>query len=78
VRLLDAETGRNHGTLVAIANNQALAINPNGHYRGTPRVERFLIYVAQTDHGQETFTPEEFAAKFGWKNDPDQVRLIGR
>jgi hypothetical protein len=34
--------------------------------------------VARTPAGQETFTPEEFEKKFGWKNDPARVRLIGR
>ena len=34
-----------------------------------------LVYVAETDRGQETLTPDEFAAKYGWKNDPERVRL---
>ena len=25
---------------------------------------------------QVTLTPEEFAQKYGWKNDPERVRLI--
>jgi hypothetical protein len=35
-------------------------------------------YVGQAEAGQETLTPEEFSsrAKYGWKNDPDQVRLV--
>jgi hypothetical protein len=32
-------------------------------------------YVVQTDTGQETLSPEEFRKKYGWKNDPERVRL---
>lgn len=41
------------------------------------RVDQTLVYVAQTGAGQETLTPEQFAAKYGWKNDPERVRLTG-
>ncbi len=47
-----------------------------GHYRGSRNIERDLIYIAETEDGvQHTLTPEEFAKKYGWKNDPDRVRL---
>ena len=35
-----------------------------------------LVYVAEADAGQETLSPEEFETKYGWNNDPDQVRLV--
>jgi WD40 repeat protein/serine/threonine protein kinase len=75
LRLWDAASGRPHWVLLALANHQGLALSPEGHYRGTLGVERFLRYVVQTDQGQETLTPEEFATRYGWKNDPEQVRL---
>jgi hypothetical protein len=31
-----------------------------------------------TDAGQETLTPEEFGRKYGWKNEPERVRLTAR
>ena len=37
---------------------------------GSPGVEKEFVYVVQTDTGQETLAPEEFALKYGWKNDP--------
>ena len=46
-----------------------------GHYHGTPRIEREIVYVVQTDRGQETLTPDGFTAKYGWKNDPERVRM---
>jgi hypothetical protein len=42
---------------------------------GTPRAEREIVYVVETERGQETLTPAEMAKKYGWKNDPAKVRL---
>jgi hypothetical protein len=40
-------------------------------------VQKEFVYVVQTDTGQETLTPEEFSNRYGWKNDPEKVRLAG-
>jgi WD40 repeat protein len=77
VQVWDVETGRPRGTLVPLG-SQWLVIGADGHYRGSPRVERELVYVVQTDQGQETLSPEEFSKKYGWKNDPDRGRLLGK
>ena len=60
-----------------LANQLGLAVSAQGHFRGTPQiaVEREIVYVVQTAPGQETLTPAEFATKYQWKIDPDQVRL---
>jgi hypothetical protein len=35
-----------------------------------------VVYVALTDDGRQvTLRPAEFAAKYGWKNDPEKIRL---
>ena len=37
-----------------------------------------IVYVALLDDGsQATLSPDEFAAKFGWQNDPNQAYLLG-
>ena len=55
---------------------QQLAIAAAGHYRGTARVERAIRVVVQKRDGtSETLTPAEFARKYGFKNDPEKVRL---
>lgn len=36
---------------------------------------RIDLVVVETDAGQELLSPEEFSAKYGWKNDPSQVPL---
>src|SRR5262249_15578784 len=78
VRLWDAATGQCQYVLRTLPTRQGVAISPRGHYRGTPRAERFLTYVAQTEQGQQTLTPEDFATKYGWKNKPEKVRLTAR
>jgi WD40 repeat protein len=73
-----AASGRTLAVLLTLPNRQGVAISPDGYYRGTPGVERLLRYVIQTDQGQETLTPEEFAKRYGWKNDPERVQLRPR
>ncbi|MBI3463688.1 MAG: PD40 domain-containing protein, partial [Planctomycetes bacterium] len=75
IPLWDPQTGRQLGVLLPLRNSQALAISPEGHYRGTSGIENEIVYVVQTDGGQETLAPAEFAARYGWKNDPERVRL---
>jgi hypothetical protein len=66
------------GVFLPFPDEKTLAIHADGHYRGSPRVEKELVYVVQTDKGQETLTPEEFAQRYHWKNDPTRVRLTGK
>jgi WD40 repeat protein len=71
----DTKTGELRGKLLSLSSAQGLVMNREGHYRGTPGIENQLVYVVETDRGQETLSPEEFATKYGWKNDPERVRL---
>jgi WD40 repeat protein len=52
-----------------------LVFTPDGHYAGSPGIEDDIVYVVETDQGQETLTPAEFAKKYNWKNDPSKVGL---
>ena len=61
-----------------VGEDRWLVVSADGHYRGPPQVEEEPVYVVQTDKGQHTLTPEEFAQKYGWKNDPERVRLTGQ
>jgi WD40 repeat protein len=69
----DTTNGQVQAVLIGLPTNEALAIGATGHYRCTPGVERDLVYIVQTDKGQETLTPEEFAKKYKWKNDPQLI-----
>jgi hypothetical protein len=57
--------------------DQVPAISAEGHYRGETGVEVELVYVVQTEKGQDTLTPAEFAMKYRWRNSPTAVRLTG-
>jgi hypothetical protein len=52
-------------------------VSAAGHYRASlpNEVFRQIVTVVETAQGQETLSPAEFAKKYGWKNDPAQVRL---
>jgi len=77
-RIGDLHNGTFPLTLVPLRGGQWLAVRPDGHYRGSPGVEKEIVYVVQTDAGQEVLASEEFAKKYGWKNDPERVRLPHR
>ncbi len=72
-----AVTGQPRGMFLPLVDQKGLALTADGHYRGTPdRIERDIRYVAQlADGSQVTLTPAEFAKRFGWKNDPERVKL---
>ena len=75
----DVETNRRLGMLFPwLTGDHWLCIGPTGHYRGSPGVEDQFVYVAMLPDGsQRTYTPAEFAEKFGWKNDPEKAELLG-
>jgi len=59
---------------MALPNGGSVFLDSHGNYRGTPGTEDYLVYVVQTEDGQETLTTKEFAWKYKWQNDPDKVR----
>jgi WD40 repeat protein len=81
VRIWETETGRERGGLVMLRAGQPgiyFAITPDGHYRGSPAIDRDLIFIVRTEDGQAIHLADEFARKYGWKNDPEQVHLTGK
>jgi serine/threonine protein kinase/WD40 repeat protein len=76
VRLSEIATNRPCGIFMALPDDRYVSFSPDGHYRGSRRIERDLVYVVQLEDGrQETLAPDEFARRFGWKNDPEKVGL---
>jgi serine/threonine protein kinase/formylglycine-generating enzyme required for sulfatase activity/WD40 repeat protein len=73
----DFKSGRRLGTLIPqLGDKHWIFIGPDGHYAGSEGVEEHIVYVAMTDDGrQETYTPAEFARRYGWKNDPSKARF---
>jgi WD40 repeat protein len=77
VYLCDSD-GRPLGALLPSDPYQRLALTADGHYSGSPAVERVIRMVVQKSDGtSETLTADDFARKYGFKNDPDKVRLTG-
>jgi serine/threonine protein kinase/WD40 repeat protein len=73
VRLQRLADGVRLRSVLFLPNDRAVTISPEGHYAGPPGVEKELVYVVQTETGQDTLTPEEFSRKYHWKNDPAQA-----
>jgi WD40 repeat protein/tRNA A-37 threonylcarbamoyl transferase component Bud32 len=67
------DSGEPLGTWLLTDSN--IMLSPDGHYRGPVGCERDIVYVVQTESGQETLTPGEFSKRFGWSNDPSKVVL---
>jgi WD40 repeat protein len=78
---VDVLKGERHGVLFPSfgeGNGHFVCIGPEGHYRGSRRVESHLVCVAMHEDGsQKLYSLEEFAQKFQWQNDPRQARLFG-
>ena len=79
VQGLDSNRGVRLGTLYPrLGGTHHVCISADGHYRGSDGIEQHLVYIALTKDGhQETYSPTDFATKFGWKNDPTKARLMG-
>ncbi|HQU42978.1 MAG TPA: hypothetical protein PK867_09205 [Pirellulales bacterium] len=54
--------------LLTFNRGHVLSIAPIGHYRASPRADELLVYVVETAEGQEMLSREQFAERFGWKN----------
>ena len=75
-RIWDTETGEHLLTLVPLAGGGLAGISSDGHYRAlsdAPDIDEQLVYVVETDAGQQTLTPRQFAETYGWQNDPTKV-----
>jgi WD40 repeat protein len=63
-------------TILSLRDSQSAVVSPQGHWRGSPGVEKEFVYVVLCDDGRQlTLTPAEFATKYAWKNDPEKVGL---
>jgi WD40 repeat protein len=75
IHLHEEDKGRLLATLLLLRNGQTTLLAPDGQFSGTPGARDEFVYVVATENGQETFTPDEFSRRFGWTNDPANVRL---
>ncbi|MEZ6123942.1 MAG: LamG domain-containing protein [Planctomycetaceae bacterium] len=77
-RGFDADTMQDLGCLFPFIGEEGwLTIGPTGHYQGSEGIESEFLYVAEhLDGHQQTYTAEEFATAFDWKNDPQQATFL--
>lgn len=69
--MFDLATRRIGRAFLPLTDRRMLVISPDGHYSGLPAsAEEALVYIIKTPKGQETLSPAEFAARFGWRNAP--------
>jgi hypothetical protein len=76
VKVHDTLTGDLLYTLMYLRDNHWIAISPEGYYKGSPGVEAMFHAIVQKEDGsQEVVSLSDFAAKYGWKNDPAKVKF---
>lgn len=68
-RWYDVQKGDLKLTLL-VEEKQAVLVSAFGHFKAPDEAACDLVYVVQTNKGQETLTIPEFAARFKWKNNP--------
>ena len=67
-RAFDTATGEPPTTVVPLRDDVWLTITPDGHHRGSRRIDEEIVYVVELEDGsQATLTPAEFTKQFGWK-----------
>jgi WD40 repeat protein len=74
VRLSRFSDGHTVRTILGLEPDGYAVISPEGHWTGSGNAAEELVYVVQTEIGEQlTLTAAEFAARYGWKNDPSKV-----
>jgi WD40 repeat protein len=78
VRLWQPKAGRPGPILVPLRAGQAVIVSPDGHWACSPGSEGHLLYVVETDGGQELLTIADFARTYHWENDPRRACLTDK
>lgn len=74
-RLFDFASGEPLGAAVSLPDSRSLIVGPTGHYAVTGGTDDEVVYVVQTESGQQTLSPPEFAARYAWKNEPARAKF---
>ncbi len=77
VRFWDLKRKQQRGSLLILDVGKWLAVSAAGHYRCCKGCEESLFYKVETEAGVEPeMKADVFRKRFGWKNEPDYVRLL--
>jgi WD40 repeat protein len=77
VRFWDAANGQLRGVLLA-EHDALVMISADGNWRADSDKRPDLLAIVQTPTGQLTLPPDQFASRFGWKNNPNRIKLAPR
>jgi len=77
VRFWDAAKGQLRGAILG-EREYVVYLSTDGFWKADSQKPIDLVYVAQTDQGQVTLPPDEFASRFHWKNNPAKVKMVTR
>lgn len=76
IQIHSLDDGQLQATILPALYRQDWAvISADGHYTGSPGVEKYLRHVIRTEKGTRILPPFEFRNEFDWKNDPNKVVL---
>jgi len=64
IRLRSLEDGQLIRTILSLRNQRSLVIQPDGGCQDLREAEEELVFVVQTDQGQQTVTPADFEKKY--------------
>jgi hypothetical protein len=64
-----------HSALFLRPDGKHVIMDSSGRYRGSGELDEDFVNVVLTESGFKTIKPSEFQARFGWKNQPNEVRL---
>jgi WD40 repeat protein len=75
-RFLEPATGKLRGVLLAEP-EQLVAVSADGHHNAEAAAEH-LVYVVQTQKGQDTYSAAAFLTKHGWRNNSALARFASK
>lgn len=77
VRFWDAAQGKPRGVILGEP-EYVVYMTTDGQWKADSQKPVDLVYVAQTDKEQVTLSPDEFASRFHFKNNPAKVKMVTR
>jgi WD40 repeat protein len=75
IYLWEADSGNLRAIVFSLMSPHGFILSPRGDVSADPEAAAQLVYVVQTERGQETLSAAEFAGKYQWKNDPKRALL---
>ncbi len=73
--MIRASDNKLNDRLIVLGTDRWVYINADGHFVGSPGIEKELVAVFDADDGRVITVPQaQLEKQFGWKNDPSRVQ----